>query len=215
MKDFEQKIDTLIDKLKNFESRGAVFNPWADTNENDCETVNAPLVRRQNLKKYLLEHKSAKYILLAESPSYGCHYTGIAMTSEDVIQNKYPQFFNGYKTTSKSGNVKETTASIVWEVINKNEKDFVLWNTFVLQTYKENAKGDFSPRKPKQKEIATGLEILKDFLELFNERKIISVGRTAQNTLLKYNLGASEYVRHPSFGGKNDFCSGMKNITKI
>ena len=211
MNDFEKKIDTLIDKLKHFNSDGFVFNPWADTNQNDDQSIDAPLIRRENLKKYLLEHKNAKYILLAESPSYGCHYTGIAMTSEFVMKDKYPDIFKGYKTTSKTGAVKENTAAIVWEVINKHEKDFVLWNTFVLQTYKENNKNDFSPRKPNKKEIESGLEILKDFLELFSKCKIISVGKTAQNAFLKYNLGKSEYVRHPSRGGKNHFCEGMKH----
>ena len=207
MNNFEKKIDTLVDKLAGFKSGEYVFNPWADTDETDNPSINAPFVRRENLKKYLLEHKKAKYILLAESPSYGCHYTGIAMTSEEVMQ-KYPDIFNGYKTSSLYGNIKEKTASIVWDVIKDREKDFVLWNTFVLQTYKNN----FSPRKPTAKEVESGLEILKDFLEIFQDKEIISVGKTAQNTILKYNLGKDKYVRHPSCGGENIFRTQMKDI---
>ncbi len=205
---FEQKIDTLIDKLKKFESKDNVFNPWADTDETDKDRTNAPLLRRKNLKKYLIEHKKAKYILLAESPSYGCRYTGIAMTSEDVMQ-KYTDIFKGYNTTSLYGNIKEKTASIVWDVINKNEKDFILWNTFVLQTYKEN----FSPRKPRTKEIESGIEILTDFIEIFNDKEIISVGKTAYNTLIKYGLCKdSLYIRHPSCGGENIFRAQMQDL---
>ena len=130
------------------------------------------------------------------------------MTSEDVMQ-KYPAIFKGYKTTSIDGNKKEKTASIVWDVINKNEKNFVLWNTFVLQTYKAN----FSPRKPNAKELKSGLEILQYFLTMFPDSKIISVGKTAQNTLLKYNLCKDTiYVRHPSCGGENIFRLQMKEI---
>ena len=205
---FEQKIDTLIDKLKKFESKDNVFNPWADTDETDKDRTNAPLLRRKNLKKYLIEHKKAKYILIAESPSYGCRYTGIAMTSEDVMQ-KYTDIFKGYNTTSLYGNIKEKTASIVWDVINKNEKDFILWNTFVLQTYKEN----FSPRKPRTKEIESGIEILTDFIEIFNDKEIISVGKTAYNTLIKYGLCKdSLYIRHPSCGGENIFRAQMQDL---
>ena len=207
MKYFEGKIDTLIDKLSHFVSVNQVFNPWKDTDETDNPSVDAVLIRRENLKKYLIKHKNAKYILLAESPSYGCHYTGIAMTSEEVV-HKYPEIFNGYKTTSLYGNVKEKTAAIVWDVIKDREKDFVLWNTFVLQTYKNN----FSPRKPKAKEIASGLEILKDFLEIFHDKEIISVGKTAQNTIVKYNLGNDVYVRHPSCGGENIFRNQMQRF---
>lgn len=208
MIDFEQKIDTLIDKLKSFKSGEKVFNPWADTDATDNPSVDAPMLRRKNLKKYLLEHKNAKYILLAESPSYGCHYTGIAMTSEDVL-HKYPDIFNGYKTTSLYGNIKEKTAAIVWDVISGAEKDFVLWNTFVLQTYKDN----FSPRKPKTKEIYSGLAILNDFIALFADKEIISIGKTAESTLLKYGLcNHTRYVRHPSCGGENIFRSQMQEI---
>ena len=121
---------------------------------------------------------------------------------------KYPDIFNGYKTSSLYGNIKEKTASIVWDVIKDREKDFVLWNTFVLQTYKNN----FSPRKPTAKEVESGLEILKDFLEIFQDKEIISVGKTAQNTILKYNVGKDKYVRHPSCGGENIFRTQMKDI---
>ena len=63
MKYFEGKIDTLIDKLSHFVSVNQVFNPWKDTDETDNPSVDAVLIRRENLKKYLIEHKNAKYVL--------------------------------------------------------------------------------------------------------------------------------------------------------
>lgn len=208
MNDFEKKIDTLIDKLTCIKTGDFVFNPWSDSDETDNPEYDAPSVRRSNLKKYLQEHKTAKYIMLAESPSYGCRYSGIAMTSEDVMR-KFPDIFKSCKTTSLYGDIKEKTASIVWDVIQKREKEFVLWNTFVLQTHKNN----FSPRKPKAKEIESGLDVLKYFLDIFSGCKIISVGKTAQNTLLKYNLcNDSEYVRHPSCGGEKAFRLQMQKF---
>ena len=213
MKDFEHKVVCLIDKLKQYESDGFVFNPWKDTDKKDFSS-DAPNIRCENLKRYLLNHENAKYILLAESPSHGCHYTGIAMTSERVMI-QYPEIFAQYKTTSVEGNVREGTASYVWEMIKEKEKQFVLWNAFVFQTYK----GDFSPRKPKNKELQEGIGILKDFLMLYPKReKIIAIGKTAENILLNNNILLNEdkyqYIRHPSCGGATEFRQGMRDILK-
>lgn len=211
MKDFENKVDKLIEKLKKYKSCENIFNPWSDTDKND-KCSKAPQLRCENLKKYLLSHKNAKYIMLAESPSHGCHYTGIAMTSERVIR-QYPHLFSGYKTTSLSGDVREGTAAYVWEMIQESEKNFVLWNAFVFQTYKNN----FSPRKPSAAELKDGIDILREFLELFPKRKeIIAVGKTAENILLKNKILADNdkyrYIRHPSCGGVSEFRKGMQGI---
>lgn len=202
MSEFEQKIDSFIEKLTEFESTDLVFNPWRNSAVNDKGDM--AKVRAENLRIYMNSHKNAKYILLGESPSYGASYTGIAMTSEEVI-NKYPEIFEGLKTTSVSGNIHENTASMVWAKIKDKHEDFILWNTYAYNTHNEN----LGPRTPTTAELKQGREVLEMFLNIFkgNIKTVIALGKTTEKTMAKldFNEFVVEYVRHPSCGGKRKF----------
>ena len=85
---FEEKVNEFIEKLKNFNPERLnrkIFNPWAQWDLEDIGE-NAPIIRQNNLKKYLLNFKNATYALIAESPSTGARFSGIAMTSEKTIE---------------------------------------------------------------------------------------------------------------------------------
>ena len=73
MENFDKKVDKFIEKIlktnKNSFKRN-VFNPWNEFDETDISSE-APKIRTNNLRKYLLNHKNAKYVLIAESPSTG------------------------------------------------------------------------------------------------------------------------------------------------
>lgn len=205
---FELQIDNFIQNLKSFESTDLVFNPWRNSAIND--DGDKASVRCENLKFYLKSHQNAKYILLGESPSYGACYTGIAMTSEEVIK-KYPDVFKGLKTTSINGNIHEDTASMVWEMIKDKHEDFILWNTFAYNTHNEN----LGPRTPSASELKQGRSILEQFLNIYRDKikTIIALGRTTEKTMAKLDFSefSVEYVRHPSCGGK---CKFQEQIIK-
>ena len=102
---FEKKVDEFIYNLLNFDKsifKRKIFNPWIEFDESDI-SPNAPKLRTSNLKKYLLNHKEAKYILIAESPSTGARYSGIAMTSEKVINaNNFEYDFTSIKSKAEN-----------------------------------------------------------------------------------------------------------------
>lgn len=209
MSNFESLVDEFIGKLKNFntETVDYIFNPWMQSDDTDSH--GATEIRCENLRKYLIDHKNAKYILVAESPSIGARYTGIAMTSEKIIE----KYNLSYKKTSKSWKEKnlpteESTAEIVWEKIYKNHKDYVFWNAFALNFNCGDGKWY---KTPKDSEIYNELniDILKTFLEMFKNKPIIALGRTAQKAI---GASLSYYTRHPSTGGKTAFIKGVDEI---
>lgn len=204
---FNERVENFINTLKEYPSSKIVFNPWLDFDDFDI-SEEAPIIRCDNLRDYLLKRESANYVLIAESPSYGCRFSGIAMTSEEVIL-KYPTIFKNAKTTSMQGNVHENTATIVWETIEQHHESIVLWNAFAFHSHDENN----GPRTPIKEEIRESNNILMEFIKLFPNGKLIAVGRTSENALLDIGL-KPKYIRHPSYGGKKKFKDGLKQIVE-
>lgn len=232
MANFEQKVDEFILLLKNFKKLDNVFNPWKDFDKKyDLET-NAPDIRCNNLRNYLLDRKNAKCILIAEAPGYqGCHFSGVPLTSERLIlTNAYGAFkkMNRSSCMQKLTNLSKTiqnqgfcepTATIVWKLINEldfNFNDFVFWNAFAFHPY-ECDSNILTNRRPTQKEIESNKIILEKLIGkdgVFPNIKIIPVGNVSENCLNWLNFRHEEKVRHPSYGGANDFKKGVVEILK-
>lgn len=205
----EKKIDNFIEKLKNFDKssiKRKIFNPYAEYDENDISPL-APCIRCVNLKNFLLSNSDADYILIAESPSSGARYTGIAMTSEKVIEKYNLKNLSYTSFNQKKTRKGEITASKVWEQISKSKNKFVLWNSFAFNIV-ENDKHWFE--NPEKKEVELNIDLLKDFMDMFPKAKIVAVGKTAQNALNMLNIKDFECVRHPSNDFKNEFKEQFK-----
>ena len=143
----EEKIEKFIELLKKYETPKDRFNPWQQYDKSDISLA-APVLRCDNLKKYLMERPKPKYILIGESPSIGARYTGIAMTSEKTFKNS--NLFNGYNYTSKNQNTTEKTANIVWnELLKYGQDNFVIWNAYAFNSkcFKSWYKKSISYRK--------------------------------------------------------------------
>lgn len=208
-KNFEKKVNDFIEKLINFDKsifKRNIFNPWAEFDESDISS-NAPKIRVENLKKYLLKRKEAKYILIAESPSLGARYTGIAMTSEKVINTNNLDYAYSSKKSEIKKYVYELTAKKVWDEIIEKKEDFAMWNAFAFNIHeKENRWFE----NPTEEELKGNLELLNLFLDLFCGAKIITVGKTAQNALEILNFKNFESIRHPSNDFKKEFPTQFK-----
>ena len=200
-KEFEEKLERFIETLKTTKITG-YFNPWA----NDGGQENSANKRCNNLKKFLSKRMNAEFVLIGEAPSFGARYTRIPMTSEEMII-KYLE--DKYELTSNQKPIHEDTASVVWDVINENSKKFVMWNAFA---FNKNKKGDYVEPSIKDIENDKNKKIFKMFIELYPASKIIAVGRSAQ-TAISYAI--SDYVKHPSHGGANDFKKAFKKYVKL
>ena len=209
VENFEKKVDEFIDKLKKFNKnifKRNIFNPWIEYDETDISS-NAPNIRTSNLKKYLINQKNASYVLIAESPSTGARYTGIAMTSEKVIYDcGYDFGYSSLKSKDKKY-VYELTAKKVWDEIANEKEKFVMWNAFAFNIHEKDARWF---ENPTQEELEQNLEILNTFLSLYPNAKIITVGKTAQNALDILRFKDFESIRHPSNDFKKEFPQQFK-----
>lgn len=226
---FESKVKKFVKNLEKFNFDGA-FNPWGQSDSQNDIGMEAVKIRQNQLEKYLLARENAKIILLAEGLSYqGGHFTGIAMTSERQLINSEKMYgrevyFDGEKKrtsnpdkatkqTIKDGGFTELTGSVVAKTMLEicDPFDWINWNCFAFHPYQ---KGNIlSNRAPKKNELEMGVKYLQEFLSLFPEAKIISVGRISYQVASSLGVKSIQ-VRHPSYGGANIFKGQVKQILK-
>ena len=221
------ELDHFLRLLRRSPS-GAVFNPWWEVDEQNDIDRNAPAVRRNQLRAYLRQRLGkAKLVIIGEAIGYrGGHFSGIPMTSERLLLGRSKKvrvnsndFFSNInpRRTSKPevcpDGFSEPTATIVWGAflrLGVRPNLFVLWNAFPWHSF-DPRNGVLSNRMPKKSEQATGLPVLKAFLELFPCDQVVALGKIAAAQLEELNVNA-HCVRHPASGGAKLF---RQQITKI
>jgi len=207
---FKDKIHNLLKLLSEYKTNHETFNPWGDYDFDYDFDNSAPLIRVKNLRDYLLLRENAKFILIAEALSYqGGKFTGIAMTSEKLLKirtsNSNAELGNNQR---KLNGFSENTATIVENTLIKsldiNPIDFIKWNIYPFHPHKIN--NSLSNRTPNIEEIKETIFILRTFLDIFQNKKIIAIGNISFNFLKKFLPHIKlDKVRHPSNGGANDF----------
>jgi hypothetical protein len=138
-------VEAFLNTLHDLPAMPNVFNPWRDMDPVHDENPSAPIIRTEQLRRYLRQRLgTARLVLIAEAAGYqGAKFTGIAMTSERILLGHKPEVpathpvEGGALQTSKRDHhplgVNEPTATIVWTQMAKHQlppNDFVLWNAF-------------------------------------------------------------------------------------
>ena len=222
-----EEIDEFLQLLRKSPSR-AVFNPWWEVDEQNDIGRNAPAIRRHQLRAYLQKRVGkANVAVIGEAIGYrGGHFSGIPMTSERLLLGrskrfhiKAKDFFSDVKPRRTSKPEKypdgfsEPTATIVWGTLLRlglKPDQFVLWNAFPWHSFDPRG-GVLSNRMPDKSEQATGLPVLKAFLELFPCDQVVALGKIAAAQLGELNVNA-HCVRHPASGGAKLFRQQMTKI---
>ncbi len=161
---------------------------------------------------YLNDHKP-DYMLVGEAPGYrGCAITGVPFTSERLIRTEIIP--TGIGLTAE-GDTWENTATIVWSEIDP-ERVPLMWNAFPFHPHQPGQRT--TNRKPTRTEIDRANELLMQLIQWFDPATIIAVGQAAQSALT-WKSGVSRIkgrkihkVRHPSYGGKQDYINGVRRI---
>jgi len=206
-----KKIDSFINSLIQEKNTHEYTNQYSEETENNHVTSN-------NLKLYLeyIYKRKPKYLFVGEAPGYnGCRITGIPFTSEYILTQKFNNSLfgkgNGYQIINKNRPKKESTATIIWETFDKEEIIPCFWNAFPFHPFKN---GDFnSNRKPKKNELDIGKKYLEDLIKILKIKKenIIAIGDISYSVITEF-FSQCKKIRHPSFGGKNRFISGLINL---
>lgn len=181
-----------------------VFNQYHEDNFPQFVTT------KTNLLCYLTQMKelNPKTMLVGEAPGKdGCALTGIPFTSLHIMSetNQFGLFGTGIEGISFR---KESTASMIWEILQKLNFCPLLCNAYPFNPIDPITKKN---RKPSAAETETGLTHLKALINIFKIKHIVSVGNTADTLLKKH--GITHYaIPHPSYGNKQKFYDGLERL---
>lgn len=206
-------VERFVDGLASARNDG-LFNPWGECCAYDLRP-DAPSERRGRLVDHL-SCPDCRLILVGEAPGYaGCRISGVPFTSEFLLeQGAIPRMASGQgrRLTSHPRPLREPSATIVWSTLFQLgiAEQTVLWNA--CPWHPMGAK-PLSNRTPTEKELVIGLMHLESLLNLFPAALVVAVGKKAASSLELLGVKGAASVRHPAYGGKNDFVAGLRAAT--
>lgn len=203
------EIKKFVDSVSSFEMP-RVFNPYRDSCPVHDDDKSA-FLRRENLKNYLISafEKSPECLWVGRDLGYrGGRRTGIPLTDEahlSALTQVFPSL-NLSKATC-TNLVVERTAAEIWRIIARLDEAPFLWNVFPFHPF--DSTGPMSNRCHTRDEFKECAWILERLLGIFNFKKVFALGNDAARVLRKYDIEIV-CVRHPSYGGQNEFRRTME-----
>lgn len=198
--------------LANLQSPDA-FNPYRDT----CSVYDldgAPSVRAQVLQQMLecAENSDIDAIWVGRDLGHrGGRRTGLALTDDVHYRAHAMRWHVSAPVSTKGPAVSERTASVIWSVLTKLQDNVFLWNVFPLHPHQHGE--PLSNRAHSARERAMGEAVLLDLVQLLSPRRLIAIGKDASKSAMRCAGGLPVYsVRHPSYGGQNEFLSGIRQV---
>jgi hypothetical protein len=190
----------------------SVFNPYSD----ECllhDQENAALLRKSNLVGSLEAalKANADTIWIARDLGYrGGRRTGVPLTDEIHLPNA-GELWGGITLQRATCGplVAERTAAIVWKMLVDIAEPVVLWNVFPLHPHETD--DPFSNRCHTRKEREAAWPFLIALIEMVRPKRIVAIGRDAAMAVADVGLPINA-VRHPSYGGQNEFIAGLRAI---
>ena len=190
----------------------SVFNPYSDR----CpihDRADAVKTRRNNLEVFLQGALKAKVetIWVARDLGYrGGRRTGVPLTDEIHLDVMGRLFGNiELKRATRGPVVAERTAAVVWRVLSRIRRPVVLWNVFPFHPHEPN--DPLSNRCHTSAERLITLPLFQILIEMFQPQRLVAIGRDAQLALKDINVPVTT-VRHPSYGGQNEFIAGLYEL---
>lgn len=153
---------------------------------------------------------------------HGCHFTGIAFTSENVLFGSQRPLLLGclgrdlpfVRCAGREGlpHEVEGSATQVWTAMQAFTVPGLLWNAVPFHPHR--ADDGMSIRKPRRQEAELGGTFLAELLAIFRPQAVIPVGREAEQLLVRLGVPHVGYVRHPAHGGVPAFSRRMGEIAR-
>lgn len=199
-----KRINNLLDKLASFPHSKVVANPYIEQ-----YAIN-------NLRyyfEYVLSQKEKRILLVGEAPGYkGCRITGIPFTSGKVFQEIPHPMLLALKDKIVVPHIEaENTATIVWNLLAEINVTPMFWNSFPFHPHPLSQIN--KNRAPTKDEIVFGSIILSELYQIFKPDAVAGIGHKGVIALKHlFPDKKIQYIRHPSYGGKEQFTEGMKKL---
>jgi uracil-DNA glycosylase len=174
----------------------------------EVDLPDADRIRRENLRLYLQSFSERPpFLVVGEAPGWrGCRFSGVPFTSQSQLLGGYLPF-TGHLSGCASSPLRESTATIFWQVMQPYHPRFLVWNCVPLHPHRPGCL--LSNRSLDRQEIACYLPILREMVALLAPHRVIALGRAAQSALAAIGIPAPR-VRHPSHGGAKAFMEGAE-----
>ena len=189
------------------------FNPYFER----CpvfDAKEAPEIRRYYLCELLERAASADLdaIWVGRDLGYrGGRRTGLALTDDIHFSDHLSRWGLEPERPTYGEPVAERTASVIWNILLQVQVPVFLWNVFPLHPFESDK--PFTNRAHNAKERKAGTDILVRIVEYLKPKRIIAVGNDAYNVVSsEISCGNVSKVRHPSYGGQNEFLITMQSL---
>jgi hypothetical protein len=192
-------LDALVDDLAAARV-GATFNQYAQTGGDDLGPE-APVIRRDNLRRQLRARRGAPVVAVAEAAGWrGARYSGLVLVCERQLVEGGP-----YRRSSRHPRGwSEASATIVQSALAAGgwADSVLLWN--LVPTHPAGAV-PHSNRSPSRAELEAGAAFLRRLLDCVRPTHVVAIGRLAAAA-----LGEDvPCVRHPANGGATACRAGL------
>lgn len=144
----------------------------------------------------------------------GGRRTGLALT-DDVHLSIHAHRWNVTIERSTTGSiVAERTAAVIWSMLMPVTSHVFLWNVFPFHPHEPD--DPFTNRSHCSIERDMGETILAELILILRPRRLVCIGNDAAKSASRV-AGITEVaqVRHPSYGGQNDFIRQIECLYNV
>lgn len=172
--------------------------------------------RSHNLRHYLqalLAQPGRRILVIGEALGYrGGLLTGIPISSERLLREADHPFWRKLAPSlNVAGDTAEATASIAWDYLANRRRIPLFWNAFPFHPCRPGEPA--TNRAPNAAELAEGIPYLRELAAIYQPQLIAGLGHkgstAARRAFPEHSVRA---LRHPSYGGKQDFIDGMDKL---
>lgn len=144
----------------------------------------------------------------------GGRRTGLALTDDVHISQHARRWDLTADRPTIGSAVRERTAAVIWNVLDRIDARIFLWNVFPLHPHEPGE--PFTNRQHNASERRAGELLLENLLQLLKPKRIVAVGNDAANAAAKLAAAVPIIcVRHPSYGGQSQFIGQVSKLYNL